>query len=184
MYVRFFWQGNRQLYRKCKPKVGTGGSLYRQGTCVMFLAGKSPCIYGHVRCLYTVLANPAHLTRILLEGSHSTEEVPAHNWQWHTTRRVGQNHICLQCMFTVYFGRGGRLSKSLNIHFFLCTPMYYHITRAYINFGLKRMTQLAWASVWPRFLAYNTHVFSHHDPTRASFTPKIPPTYFLCVLKS
>ena len=53
-----------------------------------------------------------------------------------------------------------------------------------MKFGLKRMTQLAWASVWPIYLAYDTHVFSHRDPTRASFTPKMPPKFFLCVLKS
>ena len=59
-------------------------------------------------------------------------------------------------LFPAFWQRGATERKSKNVLFLIHT----NITRAYMNSGLKRMTQLAWASMWPRFLAYDTHVFS------------------------
>jgi hypothetical protein len=45
---------------------------------------------------------------------------------------------------------------------------------------LERTTLLAWASVYPGYLAQIAYVLCHYAPTRAHFTPKTPVVDSLC----
>jgi hypothetical protein len=53
--------------------VGLAWTIFIYGVYTVFLAGKSP-IYGHIRCMYTVLANPKDMHQRIFECQH----MPAH----------------------------------------------------------------------------------------------------------
>ena len=83
VYIRYFWQGNHQ-------------------------------IYGNTRCIYTVLANPAHVHA----GADAVFCVVVCSIVVYVFCRVGQNHIYIYKVCTIFLAWKSPYIRSYTVHIY------------------------------------------------------------------
>jgi len=86
----------RTLYMRT-PHIRRVGKNHIYTVCILFFWQENHQIYGHIRCIYTVLANPTYTHTVYTHNVYGAHHVYAHRTPYMTVYSYARNYPCSKC---------------------------------------------------------------------------------------
>jgi len=79
------------------PHIRRVGKNHIYTVCILFFWQENHQIYGHIRCIYTVLANPTYTHTVYTHNVYGAHHVYAHRTPYMTVYSYARNYPCSKC---------------------------------------------------------------------------------------